>query len=147
MAKINAVWFDPSPCLDDVTSHIKVVRFDRDDLQDVYKRLDVDLIDIAHRRFFGLDVNIICDDEGLLKYPYYASIIRIPTPSVFAPVETLVGKVLICGPDDGKGNLTDLPEYIINRLLDSCIYTLDMNAKIGLRRYVLVVPEGPAGGS
>lgn len=70
-----------------------------DGLQDYYKHIGTDVIDIVTRRIAGEPYEIICDDEGLLKeYPKISAIDDMGQPM-------LVGNLLIAGGVDIEGNL------------------------------------------
>lgn len=79
----------------------EVVEFE-DSLDNIYKIIDVDLIDVAVRKVGNFEYDIICDDEGLLK--------ENPIPSVFDEKKkpTLFGNVLFVNSEDGEfTSLTD----------------------------------------
>lgn len=91
-------------------SKVQIVT-DASSLQDYYKLLNCDLIDIVRRRIGGRHYNIICDEEGLLKDNC--------TPSAFdsAGYAALVGNLLIMGPDiDELGEMSDLKPIDIMHL-------------------------------
>lgn len=70
-----------------------------DGLQDYYKYIGTDVIDIVTRRIGGEHYEIICDDEGLFKeYPKISAIDDMGQPM-------LVGNLLIAGGVDNEGNL------------------------------------------
>ena len=70
-----------------------------DGLQDYYRHIGTDVIDIVTRRIGGEPYEIICDDEGLLKeYPKISAIDDMGQPM-------LVGNLLIAGGVDIEGNL------------------------------------------
>lgn len=70
-----------------------------DGLQDYYKHIGTDVIDIVTRRIGGEPFEIICDDEGLFKeYPKISAIDDMGQPM-------LVGNLLIAGGVDNEGNM------------------------------------------
>lgn len=70
-----------------------------DGLQDYYRHIGTDVIDIVTRRIGGEPYEIICDDEGLFKeYPKISAIDDMGQPM-------LVGNLLIAGGVDIEGNL------------------------------------------
>ena len=74
-----------------------------DKLEELYKVLDCDCIDIIQRTIFGKDYTIVCDDEGLLKgNPKVSALTKGFKPS-------LVGNLLVVAPgSDDEGNLIGL---------------------------------------
>lgn len=74
-----------------------------DDLETFYKIIDCDAIDIVTRYVNGVQFDIICDDEGLLKEKPIVTAVNIS----FQPM--LVG-TLIFAHNDGNGNLTDITD-------------------------------------
>ena len=90
-------------------------------LPNMYALLGCDCIDIVSRKFGKHQLDIICDDEGLLK----DNKVSILTYHNNKLVETIVGNVFICNcNDDGESiSLTDneieaLKEQI--RYIDDC---------------------------
>lgn len=72
---------------------------DADGLQDYYKHIGTDVVDIVSRRIGGEYFEIICDDEGLFKEnPKISAIDDMGQPM-------LVGNLLIAGGVDIEGNL------------------------------------------
>ena len=87
-------------------------------LDDYYQHLKCDLVDSVPANVKGHQVEIICDDEGLLK--------ENPIPSVFFNDENdgeyercLVGNVLFSGPVDDEGELTELSKEAALAILTS----------------------------
>lgn len=73
-------------------------------LDDYYRLLSVDLVDIVSRKIGGEYYEIICDDEGLLKAnPKISAINNLGEPM-------LVGSLLIAGGVDIEGNLEPLED-------------------------------------
>lgn len=98
MRKIKVVVFNPqTPRLDIVTIENK--------LQNYYDIIGCDFIDITRVR----DINIICDDEGLLL-PKKLSYVEQTTKRV------LVGTLIFTGVTDEDGNFTDISEEQIHYL-------------------------------
>lgn len=79
-------------------------------LEDYYKYIGCDLIDIVRRTIGGLTVEIICDDEGLYK--------ENPKPSAIDKMGNvaLVGNLLLASGTVIEGNLTELAEEEIEHL-------------------------------
>ena len=79
-----------------------------DDLDEFYRILNCDCIDIVVRSIggrFRKKFNIVCDDEGLYKNPQKISAIN----NMGQP--QLVGNLFIIGDLDPEGNLLSLTEY------------------------------------
>lgn len=95
----------------------------KDVLQQYYKLLDCDLIDIATRRIGDKVFDIICDDEGLLKEN------AIPSAVNKAGEVQLVGNLLICNIADNEGNEVGLDAddvmYIYKNLMKATIVIND----------------------
>lgn len=118
MATIKGLYIDPcgtKPFFDCI-----VFGEFEDDLYAYYKLLDCDTIDIVSRDINGIPVSIVCDDNGLLVDNPFPSLFEYLEPGDHTPVETLVGRILICGPSNDEGNLTDLPATVA-RYLSSAI--------------------------
>lgn len=84
---------------------------DADGLQDYYKHIGTDVVDIVSRRIGGEPFEIICDDEGLLKAnPKISAIDDMGQPM-------LIGNLLIAGGVDNEGNLEPIQiediEYVM----------------------------------
>ena len=107
MRKLKGVWLNVA------TEEAKVIEIN-DDLDEFYRTLHCDTIDIVRRRIGRKHFNIICDDEGLLKY----------NPKISAVDETgkimLVGNLFIVSGEDNEGELLSLTneeiEYIMKRV-------------------------------
>ena len=87
------------------------------ELEDYYRLIGCDCIDIVARKIGDKYLEIICDDEGLLKEnPRISAVDKNMKP-------TLVGNLLIAGPTDEDGELTSLTdkdiELIKNNLLSA----------------------------
>jgi len=83
------------------------------ELEDYYRLMEVDIIDIVARKINGKYYDIICDDEGLLK--------EQPIPTVFDTEKQpmLFGNIIIAGLADEEGNMTDLTDEDIVRITNS----------------------------
>jgi len=82
----------------------KVETVEANGLEDYYKYLDCDTIDIIQRWIGDIPVNIICDDEGTFKeHP------KISAIDVWGDI-ALVGNLLIAGGEVVDGELTELTE-------------------------------------
>jgi len=92
------------------THEAKRVEF-RDELDELYRLLDVRTIDIVTRRVAGLEFTIVCDDEGLL--------IDRPRPSAIDESRhaMLVGPLLFTAGTHGEDleGLTDDDVKILTR--------------------------------
>lgn len=73
-----------------------------DKLEVFYEHIKCTAIDIVYRSFEGRILNVVCDDEGLLKNDPMVSAIT-PKGEV-----VLVGNLIITGATDDDGNLTSL---------------------------------------
>ena len=97
----------------------------QDDLDEFYKILNCDCIDITVRRIGGRcrkKFNIVCDDEGLLKDPQKISAIdNLGQPQ-------LVGNLFIVGGEVIDGELTSLTESEV-------AYILARVQKMGTRKF------------
>jgi len=94
-------------------------------LNDYYKYLECDCIDITTAMVNGNVVNIIVDDEGLMK--------ENPVLSAFYVDENetewegaLAGNLLFCGEADEEGELTDISKktamYLLTRVRSRVTY-------------------------
>lgn len=88
------------------------------ELEDYYRLIGCDCIDIVARKIGDKYFEIICDDEGLLKENP-----RISAIDKNKMKPALVGNLLIAGPTDEDGELTSLTdkdiELIKNNLLSA----------------------------
>ena len=82
-------------------------------LQDYYRLIGCDLIDIANREIRGERFDIICDDEGLLKAEPQVSAVNGRGEAM------LVGNLIICGEADAEGKETSLTEEDIIHIRQS----------------------------
>jgi len=74
----------------------------RDELSEFYRLIGCDCIDIVSRSIGGVEFDIICDDEGLFaESPRISAVDRLGNVM-------LVGSLIVTGPADEDGNLTDL---------------------------------------
>ena len=81
-------------------NELKIV--DANSLEDYYKFIRCDCIDIVRRKIGDVEVEIICDDEGLLiDKPKVSAIDVDGTPALF-------GNLLIAGGKVIDGELTEL---------------------------------------
>jgi len=90
-----------------------VTEVQANDLEDYYRLMEVDIIDIVAREINGKYYDIICDDEGLLK--------EKPIPTVFDTNKQpmLCGNIIIAGLADETGYMTDLSNEDIDRICNS----------------------------
>ena len=79
-------------------------------LEDYYKYLECNLVDIVYRTIGNIKVNIICDDEG--------TFVENPKPSAvdYLGEVALVGNLLIAGGEVVNGELTSLAETEIEEI-------------------------------
>lgn len=79
-----------------------------DTLENIYKILDVETIDVAVRKIGNFTYDIICDDEGLLKD-------SLPSAVTGKDEVQLVGNLLLVNHDE-EGNFTSLTDEQIEDL-------------------------------
>ena len=82
---------------------------DAEGLQDYYRLIGCDTIDIVTRKIGGMWFDIVCDDEGLFKEPQKISAIN----DMGEPM--LVGNLLFFN-HDGEGNLLPLSDLDCNHI-------------------------------
>ena len=87
-----------------------------DDLQEFYKLLNCNTIDIVRRMVGGVKVCIICDDEG-----YFNPNPKVGAHTLFNVSPPLVGNLIFAGTEDNEGNLTDLTDNEIERIKYCCL--------------------------
>ena len=87
-------------------------------LEEYYKKIGCDVIDIVCYNVNGKDYDIICDDEGLLKSP---PLIVTAVGEDGSPL--LVGGLIICNYDD-EGNERSLEPDDILRLTNAVQYSI-----------------------
>ena len=83
----------------------------KDELDEFYKILNCETIDIVKRRVGRSEVNIICDDEGTFREdPKISAIGNLGNVM-------LVGNLFVVGIEDNEGELTSLdnPENILRK--------------------------------
>ena len=86
-----------------------------DELETYYKLLDCKWIEIAPRKIGNTLVNIICDEEGLLKQdPLMSAVDSIGNGM-------LAGSLFITGLADDEGDLTSLTEEDQKQVLGKCM--------------------------
>ena len=93
-----------------------VITIGKENLDEYYKLLNCDTIDIVYRQFGNKVFSIIIDDEGRLKESPIVSIFRKPSY-----IPDIVGSVLICGHVDLEGNLTSLSKEDQDIILSNVI--------------------------
>lgn len=104
-----------------------------DDLDTWYKLLDCDCIDIVSTKVGDVDVDIVCDDEALLKAdPICRATNRHREPALF-------GKLFVCGRADDNGDLTSLDPDQCEEILRNVALTISNNDEA---RMTLVVTYG-----
>ena len=90
-------------------------------LQDYYRLIGCDLIDIANREIRGERFDIICDDEGLLKAEPQVSAVNGRGEAM------LVDNLIICGEADAEGKETSLTEEDIIHIRQSILILPTIN--------------------
>lgn len=92
---------------------LDVTEVEANGLEDYYRLMEVDIIDIVTREIGGKFYDIICDDEGLLK--------EKPIPTMFDSEKQpmIFGNIIIAGLADDEGNMTDLTDEDIVRICGS----------------------------
>ena len=109
-----------------------------DSLRAYYHALDCDTIDIVSRTVKGLPVNIVLDDEGLLR----------PDPIVTCLCDgeaQYVGSMFVTGPCNEEGELTSLSREDTRKVLSAIVSPLTSEIEdarpLTLARNVLVVDD------
>jgi len=92
----------------------------KNDLQSFYHHLDCSTIDIVKRKFNGEWLDLIVDDEGLLKESNREKIAVFTLDKSENVVETIVGNVLIVR-HDKDGNTISLKESDYSAIVRSMI--------------------------
>ena len=94
--------------LDVKNNEVKVV--EANGLEDYYKYIGCDIIDIVRRKIGGLTVEIICDDEGtLVDNPKVSAVDLLGRVCLYGNLLVASGRVI-------DGNLTELTEEEIEHL-------------------------------
>lgn len=76
-------------------------------LEDYYKHIGCDVIDIVRRKIGNLTVEIVCDDEALMvEHPKVSAIDVVGQPCLF-------GNLLVASGNVVDGNLTELTDQEI----------------------------------
>ena len=89
-------------------NEVKVV--EANGLDDYYKHIGCDCIDIVRRKIADLKVNIICDDNGtLVDHPKVSAVNVVGKPCLY-------GNLLIAGGKVIDGELTELTEKEIRHI-------------------------------
>ena len=98
--------------LDVVNKDVRMV--EANTLDDYYKLIGCDYVDIIHRRIGDVEVEIVLDDEGLLvEDPKPSGISVDGTPMLFGNLLIANGRVT----DDGE--LTELTEEEVDEIMDN----------------------------
>lgn len=99
--------------LDVQNNEVKVV--EANGLEDYYKYIGCDYVDIVRRKIGDLTVEIVCDDEGaMVQHPKVSAIDITGQPC-------LVGNLLIASGRVEDGNLTELTEKEIEYIKEFII--------------------------
>ena len=94
--------------LDVKNNEVKVV--EAKGLEDYYRYIGCDIIDIVRRKIGDLEVEIVCDDEATFaEHPKVSAIDIMGTPCLYGNLLVAGGKVI-------DGNLTELTEAEIDYL-------------------------------
>lgn len=83
----------------------------RYELEDLYKMLNCDLVDIAVRKVNGQPFDFVCDDEGLFKEDQFVSVLS-KTHGI-----DIVGDVFICS--HNGASLIGLTDKQVEHIMDS----------------------------
>lgn len=90
-----------------------------DKLQNYYEKLNCECIDIVQIEVNGVEFDVICDDEALLK--------PNPIPSIFIDYDAynpcIYGNVLICH-NDGERELTTIQPWEVSMLKENIYLAL-----------------------
>lgn len=96
----------------------KVVEFE-DKLQNLYDMLDCQIIDVAYRKIGGINVCIVCDDEGVLLDKKVSAVdgeFRVQ----------LVGNLLVLSASaDCDGNFVSLTDNEIDKVKNNLVSYID----------------------
>ena len=98
--------------LDVVNKDVRMV--EANTLDDYYRLIGCDYVDIIHRRIGDVEVEIVLDDEGLL--------VEDPKPSGISVDGSIMlwGNLLIAsGRVTDDGELTELTEYEVDEIMDN----------------------------
>ena len=100
--------------LDVYNNEVKAV--ETNGLEDYYKLIGCEIIDIVRRKIGDITVEIVCDDEGtLVEHPKVSAIDIAGQPCLYGNLLVAGGKVI-------DGNLTDITdeeiEYIKQYLIE-----------------------------
>lgn len=94
-------------------------------LDDYYKLIECDTIDIAYRSIGGKAFDIICDDEGLLKESRRVSAVKVTGEPA------LVGNLIVCGEADEEGEETSLTEADIELIKENIVKAMFTDMTVG----------------
>lgn len=110
-------------------------------LKHMYRLIDCDLIDIVYARIGGVNVEIVVDDEGLLKEKRRFSAIRGNETEGFAP--WLVGNLIVFGQSDDEyhtGLTEEEAATIYEYLMPTSLFNLKGSDEF-FGKYILVQEE------
>ena len=94
--------------------HREVKLVEANSLNDYYKFIACDYVDIIHRRIGDVEVEIVLDDEGaLVNYPKVSAIDIDGTPMLYGNLLVASGRVT----DDGE--LTELTEAEVDEIMEN----------------------------
>lgn len=105
-----------------ITKHQCYLVHYEDTLKTLYEMLECDTIDIITRYVRGIPLNIVCDDEGLLKADNFTTAVATDER------EMLVGNILICG-NDFSEDLADVPIAFFSAIGSCMANTLGLDPK------------------
>ena len=89
-----------------------------DRIEEYYRLIGCDLIDIVSRTIGGKVFDLIVDDEGLLKENFItAAESRFEETKDFKGCDCLAGNIVITGFADEEGNLTSLTKEDVDLIL------------------------------
>lgn len=104
------------------------------ELYEIYKLLNCDLIDIPVRSIGGKNYHIFCDDVGMFADDPQISAIYRDSQTI-----ALVGNLLIAGESDSEGDILGLDDEDVKRILANSLTVVDTHTL--LPQQVLVLDE------
>ena len=104
--KINAILIDPTK------QSVRTIEIENN-LQEIRKAIKCDLITIARIQVGGLNLDMILDDEGLLKNPKTQQFFKYGLHS-----QLFAGRALITSYDNLTGDTTSIPAEDMEKTLE-----------------------------
>lgn len=84
----------------------------QNDIEEWYDVIGADLVEIVSGRINGHRVVVICDEDGKLKKNVRSQVTGFITHGA-KPVSELVGTLIVAGAPDMEGNITSLPDSLV----------------------------------